>query len=146
MTIGFLITDYQSAEQAFSIPCRFGTWEFQKNVGYQALIPKLQSGMVGNTYSAFNSAVDHFISEANLATIYQDLRDICLLLSFHSSLCVTPSGSTQDSEFQHLSLGDKFIPPRAIRGFPILEPFGSIAPFLQKGLALFRGPLRANNP
>lgn len=139
MTFGFLITDYQSLEDFFSVSARVGAWEFQKGSWYDEIVPKIADGMCGNTYLAFNDSVKHSISDSDLDVVYEDIRDLCLLLSFQAAVCVTPSCSAPGSFAQHLTMGDIFVPSRAIRGLPSLSPINSVVGFLEKGLTLFRG-------
>ena len=139
MTLGFHVTDFTSTEDKFSVAGRFGTWEFEKNAWYDKILPELQKGQVGNTYSAFNSKVIPPISDADFAMAIDDLRDSCLLLSFLRATCVTPSVSTQYSFMQMLKLGDSFIPARAIRGYNDFTPSTSNSDFLNAGLPALSG-------
>lgn len=139
MSFGFMITDLQSPEKSFSVSARFGTWEFEKVSWYDKIIPELGKGMTGNTFQAFNDTVTPSISDQNLHAACEDLRDLCLLLSFQNALCVTPSGSSPGSFTQFLGMGELFVPPRAIRGLPTLKLTTTMAPFLTKGLAALSG-------
>jgi hypothetical protein len=85
---------------------------------YDKILPNLEKGMVGNTYRAFDSAITNATSQDDLVTACEDLRDLCLIISFLNGCCVTPSGSAPGSVVQFFGLGDGFVPPRAIRGFP----------------------------
>jgi hypothetical protein len=137
MTFGFVIADLQLPKNGFSVPAKFGTWKFEKTSWYDNIVPELAKGQCGNTFNAFNEAVTSSMSDADFVAVCEDLRNLCLLLSFMNATCVTPTGSTQYSVPQFIALGDSFVPARAIRGFPELQPTNSITSFLTKGLSGF---------
>jgi hypothetical protein len=137
MTFGFVIADLQLPEISFAVPARFGTWEFERTAWFDDVAPALAKGQCGNTFNAFNEAVTLSISDADFDAVCEDLRNICLLLSFMNATCVTPTGSSQYSMPQMLTLGDSFVPSRAVRGFPELKPANSMSSFLTKGLSGF---------
>ncbi|HEY5536596.1 MAG TPA: hypothetical protein VIL99_16885 [Ignavibacteria bacterium] len=51
-----------------------------------------------------------------------EIIDICLVLSFLTARCITPSSTTGNSDIQLIQLGDNFVPSRAIEGFPTIVP------------------------
>ena len=137
MTFGFVIADLLLPENSFAVPTRFGTWEFEKTSWYDKIASELAEGKCGNTFNAFNEAVNSSISDADFGAACEDLRYLCLLLSFLNATCVTPTGSAQYSVPLFLALGDSFFPARAIRGFPELKPKNSTTSLLTKGLSGF---------
>src|SRR5690606_31196812 len=70
-----------------------------------------------------------------------ELIDACLLLSFFTASCVTPSGSTPQSDCMVVSMGDAFIRPRAIRGFNQLQITSSYHQFFATGMSAIRSTM-----
>lgn len=139
MTFGFVIADLILPEDKFTVTSRYGEWEFVKNSWYEKILPDLEKGQVGNTFSAFNESVLQSVSDKNFATATSDLQNICLLLSFLNATCVTPTGSAQYSFCQMITMGDSFIPARAIRGLPSIKPSGTTGAFLSNSLPAMSG-------
>lgn len=42
--IEFWIADLQTAEKAFSVPCKIGTWEFNQRDDYVNLVRAMENG------------------------------------------------------------------------------------------------------
>ena len=57
MTFEFVIADIILPENEFIVTSRYGKWEFVKNSWYEKILPDLEKGQVGNTFSAFNETV-----------------------------------------------------------------------------------------
>lgn len=140
MPFGFMIANLLSNGSNFKVQTRFGVWEFQKASWYNKIIPDINKGMIGNTFTAFNDAVTPSISNTDFHTACVDLRDLCLLLSFQGANCVTPSGSVPTSFAHTVRMGDSFVPPRAILGFRTLSPATTTTTFLSKAFTAFGGP------
>jgi hypothetical protein len=117
----FALTDLQLDEGTFEIPSVLGKWVFERLPNYNHILASLEKGMVGNTYSATNSAVNLATAPADFAIICSEIIDICLVLSFINGRCVTPSRTTANSDIGFVQFGDAFIRPRAIRGFSKLQ-------------------------
>jgi len=94
----------------------------------------MEKGKCQETFFAGNESVALSASNAELKCAIDDVLDICLILSFLTGACVTPTGTTQMSDIQFIALGDRFLPPRAIRGFPDLDIRMSLQDFFKDGL------------
>jgi len=119
--IEFWIADLIVDDQAFDVPYTIGTWTFEKRQNYDELINKMEDGQCASTFYAYNSSISETSSDLDLTLATDDLIRICLFLSYITGKCVTPVSSTPQSEIQFIQLGDKFIRPRAIYGFPVLH-------------------------
>ena len=85
--------------------------------------------MCSHTYVATNMNVDFRTRDLDLATVCDEITDICLILSFLNARCVAPTGTTAWSQPQILALGDQYIKPRAILGFEQLKTHSLTALF-----------------
>jgi hypothetical protein len=72
-----------------------------------------------------------------------ELIDACLILSFIEANCVAPSGTTPQSDAAFLALGDSFVRPRAIAGFPKLPMSGTYKDFFAGGMSSFASTFNA---
>jgi hypothetical protein len=118
--IEFWIADLIVDDQKFDIPSTIGTWSFEKKQNYGDLINKMEDGQCASTFYAYNSSISQTSSDSEFSNATDDLIRICLLLSFITGKCVTPVGTTLQSDIQFIQMGDKFIRSRAIYGFPSL--------------------------
>ncbi len=116
--VQFSIANLGAAESSFEITSSVGVWQFERFSGYDEQLQYLDEGMCANTYYATLDSVGPHSSDVEFGAACYDLIDACLVLSFLSARCVTPSGSTAQSEIKFLALGDNFIRPRSIVGFP----------------------------
>lgn len=132
--IEFWIADLQCAEETFVVPCKIGAWEFHRRDDYDDLIHAMEDGKCASTFYASNETLNMSTSDDDFDMSLGELIDICLILSFFTGACVTPRGSTGQSEVQFGQLGDAFLPPRAIRGFEILKINQSYQDFFSSGL------------
>lgn len=133
--IEFWIADLQSSERCFSVPCKIGSWEFNQRDDYADLVQAMEKGQCAPTFYASNSVLTRSISDEDFHYSLGELIDICLILSFFTGACVTPRGTTGQSEVQFIQLGDSFLPPRAIRGFDALNIGQSFQDFFSASLA-----------
>jgi hypothetical protein len=133
--IEFWIADLQCSESKFSVPCKIGSWEFNRRDDYAELIQAMEKGQCAPTFYASNSSLARSTTDEDIDCSLGELIDICLILSFFTGTCVTPRGTTGQSEVQFLQLGDSFLPPRAIRGFDALNIGQSFHNFFSSGLA-----------
>jgi len=85
------------------------------------LVPEIEDGKCGNTYYATHFGITPQTSDKDFGTACDEIIDICLVLSFLNARCVTPSGTTGQSEMQFAALGDDFIRARAICGFEQID-------------------------
>ncbi len=115
------IADLIANDLRFEIPSSIGMWVFKRSQKYNELLDEMKQGKCAHTFFAYNEAVGHTTSNNDFELSTNELIDICLLLSFITGKCVTPNASTQQSDIQFIQKGDKFIRPRAIYGFPILQ-------------------------
>lgn len=133
--IEFWASDLQCSESKFVVPCKIGTWEFNRRDDYAELIQAMENGQCAPTFYVSNESLTKTTSDEDFDCSLGELIDICLILSFFSGACVTPIGTTGQSETQFLQLGDSFLPPRAIRGFDALNIGQSFQDFFSCGLA-----------
>lgn len=131
--IEFWIADLKSDEKKFSIPTIIGTWEFRRKDDYDVILSSVQEGQCSITYCASNEKITHNISNRDFTVVTGELINICLILSFITAACVTPKGTTSQSDVGFLKLGDLFIRPRSITGFPSLPINCSYNDFFSKG-------------
>ncbi len=119
--IEFWIADLKCNATGFAVPASVGTWEFKRRDDYLAILSKLQQGQCAETYYAYNESLSHSTSDDDFLAVTRELRDACLVLSFIEAVCVTPSGTTPQSDVMFLPLGDSFVRPRSIAGFSALS-------------------------
>jgi len=132
--IEFWICDLKSEETGFVVPCVIGSWEFHQRDDYAKLMTGFEDGQCVPSYYTFNSTIGRSASDEEFEKSIGELIDICLILSFVTGACVTPKGTTPQSEIQFLQLGDSFIRPRAIRGFDSLNHGKTLSGVFSKGL------------
>jgi len=132
--VEFWIADLQNSEKCFSVPCMTGSWEFHRRDDYDDLVQAMEQGQCAPTYYASNSTLSRSTSGQDFHSSLGDLIDVCLILSFFTGACVTPKGTTSQSEAQFMQLGDSFLPPRAIRGFDPLALGKSYHEFFSVGI------------
>lgn len=118
----FTIADLVVDEESFAVLSSIGKWEFTRTGNYQQIITSLEKGMCGNTFFATISNIDDRSTDLNFKTACDELIDICLILSFVTARCVTPSATTGISDIKFVQLGDDFVRSRAIAGFPTIAP------------------------
>ncbi|MBY7786909.1 hypothetical protein KW410_12055 [Vibrio fluvialis] len=94
----------------------------------------MEKGQCAPTFYASNNSISRSTKDEDFDFALGELIDICLILSFFTGACVTPRGTTGQSEVQFLQLGDSFLPPRAIRGFDALKIGQSFQDFFSRGL------------
>ena len=133
--IEFWIADLKSAEKIITVPCALGAWEFHQRDDYANVMKGFEDGQCVPSYFAFNSAIGRTTPDDDFEKAIGQLIDICLILSFVTGACVTPKGTTAQSDIQFLDLGDSFIRPRAIRGFDPLNHGKNLNDFLSLGLS-----------
>ena len=131
----FLITNLQTPELEFRIPCSVGDWEFSRVHNYDNLIAQIGKGMCCNTYYATNKGVSRDSVCRDFESAVDEIIDACMMLSFLNARCVTPSTTTAQSSIQFLQLGDDFIQARAIAGFDQINP-PSLTALFRNWLAL----------
>ncbi len=112
----FCITDLPLSD-SFSMSSSSGVWEFVPSPPSRP--PR--SGEVANTYLAINDSITPMSDDSTLQDVCEEVVNGCLGLSFLTAKCVTPSDSGPYSQIKFFGLGDRFIRPRAIEGFPPLE-------------------------
>jgi len=132
--IEFWICDLKSAETSFVVPCVIGSWEFRQKDDYDKVMMGFEDGQCVPSYYTFNSTIGRRRSDEDFEKSIGELIDICLILSFVTGACVTPKGTTQQSEIQFLQLDDSFIRPRAIRGFDSLNHGKTLKDVFSNGL------------
>jgi len=130
----FWITDLFSNEKNFIVPCTIGSWEFHQRDNYNEFIERMENGQCVPSYYAFNESIDLKTSDDDFDKAIGELIDICLVLSFITATCVTPKGTTPQSDIKFLQLGDSFIRPRAIRGFDNLHFGRTLSDLFNNGL------------
>ena len=140
--IEFWIADLQSDETQFEIPGTIGTWEFNRRDDYGDLLNKIQEGRCTSTYWVYNETLTHSTSYEDFLAAIRELIDSCLILSFLSGACVTPIGTSPQSDITFLQLGDLFIRPRPIAGFPSLQIDKSLADYFLMGIPSLATPFR----
>lgn len=116
-----MIADLITEEEKFEIPSILGKWEFVRTSEYDQILESIEKGMCGNTFTVFNKNVNTSISYKNFDDICDEIIDICLILSFITSKCVTVSRSAPFSEILFIQMGDCFLRSRPIDGFKRLE-------------------------
>jgi hypothetical protein len=136
------IADLKSDELKFSVPSTIGTWEFHRRDDYETLVSRIQEGQCASTYYAYNESITIPTSNQDFVKAIDDLIDACLILSFVTATCVTPKGSTPQSEVQFMQLGDSFIRPRAIAGFDPLPIGKSFDNYFSKGMSSLDTPFK----
>ena len=125
----FAIANLVIDEPSFDVPSKLGKWEIVRTHNYQEIIVSIDTGMCGNTFFASIDTINPKSSDLDFQTACDEIIDICLVLSFLTARCVTPSGTTVNSDIAFVQLGDDFIPSRAIVGFPTIAP-ASLSDFL----------------
>jgi hypothetical protein len=118
----FAIANLVHTEPTFEVPSSLGMWEFFRFPNYANALSSLEKGMCANTYFASLPSIDPTASDAEFIAACDEIVDVCLVLSFLTARCVTPWGTTANSDMQFLSLGDKFVVARSIVGFPSFRP------------------------
>src|ERR1017187_1811780 len=114
----FSVANLVMPEPSFEIPSSLGTWQLARFGQYEDLLHDVDQGKCANTYYASLDAVGPQSSDAEFGTACDEIIDFCLVLSFLTARCVTPSGDTPQSVIHFLGLHDKFVRPRGIVGFP----------------------------
>lgn len=135
------IAELRSNEVAFSVPGAVGQWDFHRRDDYESLLVAVDHGQCASTYYASNETVTAQVSDEDFVLATDELIDACLLLSFFTASCVTPSGSTPQSYCMFGSMGDAFIRPRAIRGFNQLQIASSYNQFFATGMSAIRSTM-----
>ncbi len=130
----FAIANLLCDEVSFEVPSSLGNWEFVRTYNYADLVREIDKGMCGNTYYVSLVGVGPTSSDADFRTACDEIIDICLVLSFLGARCVTPSGTTGQSEIKFIALGDSFVRSRSIVGFPVVKP-ASFAQFFSDWLS-----------
>ena len=115
------IADLLVQDREFKVPSAVGVWKFERKDNYIELLNKKKKGQCATTFYAYNDSITSNSSDEDFTKAIDELIDICLVLSFLIGKCVTPVGSTPQSDIQFVQLGDKFIRARAIDGFPSLN-------------------------
>ncbi|HSK48423.1 MAG TPA: hypothetical protein VLA05_10545 [Coriobacteriia bacterium] len=115
------VTNLVLNELRFDVPSRYGNWHFERLPAYPQQVDSLGAGQCANTYFAQNSGLSSASDTLDIEGGIYELLDICLVLSFVTAKCVTPSGSTPRSDLAFLSLPQHFLPPRSIVGFRALD-------------------------
>lgn len=141
--IEFWIADLKSDETEISIPACIGSWEFRRRDDYAAVLSKIEKGQCAATYYAYNESITHKTPDQDFVAITGELIDICLILSFVTATCVTPEGTTPQSDALFLELGDSFVRSRAIAGFPPLPMNTTYSDFFSGGMARLAGHFQA---
>jgi len=120
--IEFAVANLIVPEESFEIPSALGPWTFLRVHNYQDCVTAIRKGMCCNSYMVSNEAIGINSNDSDFQTACDELVDACLVLSFLTARCVTPSGTTCNSDIQFSQLGDAFIPSRSIVGFPAIVP------------------------
>lgn len=119
----FTIANLLLEEESFEVPSAFGKWEFGRFGEYaKNALAIREKGMCGNTYFASLESIVHSSDIKDFQAACDEIIDICLVLSFLTARCVTPTGNTEQSEMRFLFLEDKFVLARSIVGFPEIKP------------------------
>lgn len=139
----FWIADLKSDETEFSVPATLGVWEFRRRDDYPSILSKIENGQCAATYYAYNESISHSTSDHEFSGVTGELIDSCLILSFIQAACVTPSGTTPQSDAMFLQLGDSFVRPRAIAGFPALSLNGTFASIFSGGISNLSGAFQS---
>lgn len=135
VTLAFYISDLVVDENRFDIPSSFGTWQFSKLPNYQDNQANLDNGMVVKTFTAVNRTVPN---DKFHEALYE-LVDACLILSFVTAKCVTPSGMSHGSDVKFVGhLPDCFVRPRAIRGFTSLTLRTTLGDLFSSGISSYQ--------
>lgn len=138
-TIGFYISDLITDEEELEIPSEHGVWVFRRVSNYKDILAKLDQGMIGKTFTANNWDVNH----QNAFQAIDELIDICLILSFLTAKCVTPTDATAGSALHFVgNPPDKFIRPRAIVGFPQLQENMDLTALFKDGMEEIRSRMQ----
>lgn len=135
------IADLRSNEVTFSVPGAVGRWDFHRRDDYESLLDLENKGQCALTYYSSNETVTAQTSDADFILATDELIDACLLLSFFTASCVTPSSSTPQSDCMFVNMGDAFIRPRAIRGFEQLQLTSSYHQFFSNGMSAIRSTM-----
>jgi hypothetical protein len=125
----FAIANLVSDEARFEVPSAVGTWEFIRRHDYDRGRPALETGMCANLFDACLTAIGPKSSDVDFEVACDEIVDICLVLSFLTARCVTPTGTTSNSDLEFPALSDKFMRDRGIVGFPSLAPTNLTALF-----------------
>jgi hypothetical protein len=125
----FAIANLLHADPAFEIPSSLGKWQFRRFPKYKDVLSAIDKGMCANTYFASLPSISPTSSDAQFLTACDEIVDICLVLSFLTARCVTPSSSTSNSDIGFMSLGDSFVVARSIAGFPSFSPCSFVTIF-----------------
>jgi hypothetical protein len=133
---GFLIVNLVVPELEFQIPSAFGAWEFRRTHNYDQLLrPILDAGACGNTFEARVRNFDvRTRTEAEFNALCDEVVTIGLLLSWLTARCVTTRQALPHCEVQFIQMGDHFLPPRGIVGFPDIERAADLSVLLQRGV------------
>jgi hypothetical protein len=118
----FAIANLVSDEARFEVPSAVGAWEFIKRHDYDKARPSLETGVCANLFDACLTAIGPKSSDADFEVACDEIVDISLVLSFLTARCVTPTGTTANSDLEFPALSDKFMRGRGIVGFPSLRP------------------------
>lgn len=139
----FWIADLKSDETEFSVPATLGVWEFRRRDDYPTVLSKIKEGQCAVSYYAYNKSISHNTSDHDFSGVTGELIDSCLILSFIQAACVTPCRTTPRSDAICLQLGDSFVRPRAIAGFPSLPLSDTLATFFSRGTPTLAGAFQS---
>ena len=135
------IANLKSSEVEFVVPGEVGQWSFYRRDDYTSLLKAMNDGQCAPTYYANNAAIGPQTSDADFMLATGELIDACLILSFFTGACVTPNGTTPQSDVMFGSMGDSFIRPRAISGFDALKIPSTFNEFFATGMASIRSAM-----
>jgi hypothetical protein len=133
-----LIADLITKENQFEVPSSLGKWTFTKSAKYDSMAKEIEIGKCGNTFVANHNIVLSSMSDINFKNLCSEIIDICLILSFITTKCVTVKSSAPYSDIQFLQLGDCFLRSRAITGFQALKLKSSFQNIFTSGICSFQ--------
>lgn len=114
--LSFAIADLFLNEIDFTVPSRFGVWEFERFNEYHEIKKNIQPGQCATTFTATNSEVTPRVSHSEFDETIHDLLDICLFFSYCTGKCVTPRKNTLGSDIKYIEFGDNFLLSKNIEG------------------------------
>jgi hypothetical protein len=124
--IEFFIADLMLMETEFSVPVHLGQWHFTRLSSYTEALEKVMPGQCANTYFAQHQGISRSSADFEVEEGIYELLDICLVLSWLTARCVTPTGPTPASELTFVSLPQHFLLSRSITGFHALNYSGPL--------------------
>ena len=140
--LSFMVANLITDEDCFDVPSQYGGWHFSKAPRYNENINHLDKKCANTFIAEHSDKIFPFLDDNEFPTLCDEMIDTCLILSFLTAKCVSVSGCHSSSDVHFVSLGDKFIRPRAIAGFPKLDRITSLNDIFAAGIQHYQSLMK----